>query len=279
MSKLPDDFDWNIYTSINNDLKGFNEEEAKTHYLRHGFSENRIYKMINLHNKNVVLITSKIYVSNKKFSYTSNRSIYTIEERFNQTLETIHSIKKNITNTYIILFDNSFFANKDYYNMLNNNVDKFINITNNNTLNFYTDIYQYKAFSDVSQQLSFYNTFFKYVDMNSFNKFFKISGRYLVNHRFNFNNYNNNANIFKKNNDVTDRDYYYTCFYKLNSKIIHLYFEQLKQLIDNKHLYENTYSDLEVILPKFLINTNAISLTDTLGITQRIAVNNTIEDI
>jgi len=233
-------------------------------------------KNINLQNKNVVLITSKIYVSDKKFSYVNNRSVYTVNQRFEQTIETIKSIRINIPNSHIILFDNSIFDN-NYKKILENNVDTFINITDDKTLNFYTNDYEYKAFSDISQQLSFYNTFFKNVDINSFKNFFKISGRYSMNNTFNFNNYDNEHNIFKKNNNVLDRDYYYTCFYKLNSNILNEYFISLQNLIDNKNLYENSYSDLEVILPRLFIN--RISLVENLGITQRIAVFETTEDI
>ena len=55
---------------------------------------------------NVVLITSKIYVSNKPLTYINTRSIYSSEQRLNQTLETINSIKKYIPNYFIVLFFN-----------------------------------------------------------------------------------------------------------------------------------------------------------------------------
>ena len=152
-----------------------------------------------------------------------------------------------------------------------------MNITNNKLLNFYTDQYEYKAFADIAQQLMFYNSFFKFVDITSIKNIFKISGRYIINNTFNFNDYDNNSIIFKQNNSITDRDYYYTCFYKLTPYIMHEYFDKIQLLIDNKHLYENNTSDLEVILPKLLID--KITLLSNLGITQRIAVFNTIENI
>ena len=98
-----------------------------------------------------------------------------------------------------------------------------------------------------------------------------------MNNTFNFNNFDNEHNIFKKNNNVLDRDYYYTCFYKLNSNILNEYFISLQNLIDNKNLYENSYSDLEVILPRLFID--RISLVENLGITQRISILDNFEDI
>jgi hypothetical protein len=275
--KLPNDFDWIVYKNINTDLSHLNQDEAIKHYFEYGHSENRIYKFIDLKEKNVVFITSKIYISNEKFSYVDIRSVYTPEERYIQTLETIMSIRNKIPNPYIILFDNSKFLNNDYYNGLKNNVDTFINITNDENLNYHTDKYQYKAFSDLSQQISMYNTFFKFVDMKTIKSFFKLSGRYIINDSFNINNYENNNIIFKKNKKVLDRDYYYTCFYKLTPEIIHEYFNKLKILIDKKQLYENDKSDLEVILPKIIIE--KITLTENLGITQKIAILKEFEDI
>jgi hypothetical protein len=274
---LPSDFDWIVYKNINTDLSHLNQNEVIKHYIEYGYAENRIYKFIDLKNKNIVFITSKIYTSDNKFSYVDIRSVYTPEERFIQTLETIVSIRNKIPNPYIILFDNSIFINNDYFNVLKINVDKFINITTDENLNYHTDKYKYKAFSDISQQLSMYNTFLKFVDIKTIKNFFKLSGRYIINDSFNFNNYDNNDIIFKKNNNVIDRDYYYTCFYKLTPNIIHEYFYKLKILFDKKHLYENNISDLEVILPKTIID--KITLIEKLGITQKIAVFKEIEDI
>ena len=276
-NSIPKIFDWRVYTGINNDLKHFNEKEAMQHFTDCGYLENRIYKLIQLDNKNVVFITSKIYVSNAKFSYATNRSIYTPEQRYYQTIETILSIRMNIPNSYIILFDNSVFKDHQQFNFLNNNVDVFLNITNDETLNFYTDRYEYKAFSDMYQQLMMYNSFLKFVDLKTIKNIFKISGRYVINSSFHFKNFDNNDIIFKKNKDVIDRDYYYTCFYKLTPTIIIEYFNKLQMLINNKHLYENNTSDLEVILPKLFIN--KMKPLQNLGITQRISVFNIIEDI
>jgi len=44
IKKIPKDFNWKDYVIINNDVKGFNEIEAKTHYFLNGRKENREYK-------------------------------------------------------------------------------------------------------------------------------------------------------------------------------------------------------------------------------------------
>jgi hypothetical protein len=218
-------------------------------------------------NTNIVIITSKIYVSNNEFSYNNNRSIYTPIERYNQVLETIKTVKQNIKNTYIILFDNSVF-NQEEYDKLQNSVDKFINIHDDKTLHYYTDICKFKAFAEIAQMIKIYDEYLNTYDFNNVKNIFKISGRYTINNNFDYNLYNNDYNIFAKNNNVIDRQYYYTCFYKLNINTYKELILNLKKCLENQQLYSGI--DLEVIIPK-LLNYNFKTLP-TLGITQNISV-------
>ena len=253
-------FFWEKYFNINDENLGNTE------------------KNINIENKNLVLITSKIFVSNTPYSYSKTRSTYTPEERMKQTLETITSVKIHIPDAFIVLVDNSNFdESSDFYHLIKEKVDIFINSYNNDELKFYTDEYIYKAFADISQQIDFYNKFLKYIEVDKIKNFFKISGRYYINQNFNYSIYNNKKNIFKKNKNVKDRNYYYTCFYKLDKNILHEYFNNLFNLRNNKEKYENHFSDIEVIVPHTIID--KITLVDTLGITQRIAVHNNEDEI
>ena len=231
----------------------------------------------NIENKNVVFITSKIHVSKNKFSYIDNRSIYTSEERLLQTIETIESIRKYIPDSYIVLFDNSVFnpLEKSIFNKL---TDSFINIIDNDELNYYTDICEIKAFSDISQQIAFLDLFLNSEKENetaeflsSIHHFFKISGRYLVNSDFDFNKYDNDKNIFKRNNTILKKEYFYTCFYKLNKDILVEYHDKLKKLL--KINFDEWKGDLdcEVLLPN-LIKESITEEKELLGITQRVAV-------
>jgi hypothetical protein len=285
-NNLPKDFNENIYYYLNPDVEEANKKNplftGAYHYSNFGCLENRPYKFDvtsqSLENKNIVIITSKIYVSTKPFSYINTRSVYTSEERFYQTIDTINSIKKYIPNAFIILFDNSKMDTNDHiYIILKKSVDLFLNNSSNKELNYYTDEYSYKAFADISQQIEIYNIFLKHIAIDKIGNFFKISGRYTINKDFQYLKYHNNKNIFKKNKDVLDRDYYYTSFYKLDKNILKEYFEKLILLRDNKHLYENNYSDIEVIVPNSIID--KITQVDTLGITQRIAVTGNIDEI
>ena len=225
-------------------------------------------------NKNIILITSKIYVSATKFSYSNSRSLYSSEERFTQTLKTISTIKQNIPDYFIILFDNSNFTEEEIL-LLNKNVDCFINITNNDKLNYYTNDCEYKYLADLFQQINSFYYFLKFIDQTKMKHFFKISGRYFLNNDFDYNIFDNNYNIFKKNENVTDRDYYYTSFFKISNTFFLEYFKKLIDIFDNKGEYFDL--DLEVIYGKcFLKN---MTLVDKLGITQFIASLPEISDI
>jgi hypothetical protein len=216
--------------------------------------------------KNIVIITSKIIVSQNKLSYIKNRSIYSIEERYKQTLETIESIRKYIPNSYIIMFDNTEFE-ENIYKKISNVVDVFINPINDKYIYEYTNICPYKQIAELSQL----KYILHYISNKKikFTNLFKISGRYIINSNFDYNKYKNNNNIMKKNNNVNDRLYYYTCFYKIHYDNFNDYINSINTVF-NKCLIDDIYAgnDLEVNFPHHL----SFKQINTLGITQRISV-------
>ena len=226
--------------------------------------------------KNIVLITSKIIVSNSPFSYTPIRSIYTKEQRFTQTIKTIESVRRYIPDSYIVLVDNSE-LNKIEKEILINLTDNLINVVNDETLNYNTNQNELKLFGEAAQQICFYNTFLKKINVKNICNFYKISGRYFINDTFNYNDFNNNLNIFKKNEKVLDRDYYFTSFYKLEPNTLVKYFSELNNVMNNSDKYNKSrVNDFEVIVPKIIENK---TLINNLGITQIYSVWNQIDNV
>jgi hypothetical protein len=220
--------------------------------------------------KNVVFVSSKIYVSNNNFTHSKIRSIYSTEDRFEQTIKTITSIRKYIPDSYIILFDNSDFSS-EYFEKLFNMVDLFINITTDETLNLYTNVKKTKVYGELAQTSKALDYFANYEKNFTIKQFFKISGRYLINETFNYSQYENDKNIFKKNNDVVDRNYFYTSFYKINGKNFNAYHDNIKKTFEESignDIYDS--AEFEVLIPKKL-NYDFIE-TDNLGITQNISI-------
>jgi hypothetical protein len=223
-----------------------------------------------LESKNIVFISSKVIVSNNKFDYSSSRSIYTTEERYEQTLKSIDSIRHYIPNSYIILFDNSDF-NETQYGELNGNCDLFLNVCNDINIYEYTNNKIYKLYGELAQTAFVLKYIIENLGHLKFDNFFKISGRYWINESFNYSDYINDNNIFKRKPDVTDRRYYYTSFYKISNKKFRTFVDLIVGMFnDSKNHNEFDGYDWEVLLSKKL-NYDFIELPN-LGITENIAV-------
>ena len=64
---------------------------------------------------NLVLITSVINTPNTPLSYSKTRSVFTREERFQQTKKTIQSIKEKIPNHTIMIVECTDFTEEEKY--------------------------------------------------------------------------------------------------------------------------------------------------------------------
>ena len=228
--------------------------------------QNEISNTEEINCDNLVLITSKIYVSDVSFDYINKRSIYTKEERLQQTLNTIDSIRKYIPNNYIVLVDNSIFKINEIH-QISSKVDKFINIINDSKVNTMTDNSEIKAYGEIAQTKQALD----FIDKSKFNNFFKISGRYLVNETFNINNYLIDNNVFKKEiigkiNKEMHKHLYLTFLYKICPSKFKKYVKTINDLFEVKGLTE----PYEFILPKYL--KYDFTLINNLGMTKNVSV-------
>ena len=247
-------------------------QDMKLNNVIHSFADKYVIsnENENENEKNIVFISSKIYVSNKPFSYVDSRSIYSPKDRFEQTKNTIETIRKYIPDNYIILFDNSEFT-QDELIELSKIVDLFLNIKNDTLINYYTNEHKTKAYGDLAQTLGTLRYLNEQMQHLKFKNFFKISGRYIINETFNYEKYATEQNIFKKNSHVLDRPYFYTSFYKISSRNFLNYCETINKIYNEIQIHNNYDNiDWEVILPAQL-NYNFID-SNHLGITQNIAV-------
>jgi hypothetical protein len=227
--------------------------------------------------KNVVFISSKIYTSSANFTYSETRSIYSPIERFQQTLNTISSIRIHIPDSFIIMFDNSEFSSAQL-NKLNSVLDLFINIQTDLVINDYTNIKTTKAYGELAQTYAALNHIKTNMNYLKIKQFFKISGRYLINETFNYSDYDNDFNTFKRNTSIADRNYYYTSFYNISGCNFNNYCESITNMYNYSKTNDDYYNvDWEVILAKSL-NYNFIEISN-LGITQNIAVWNQMDKI
>lgn len=226
----------------------------------------------NFTKENLVLITSKIRVSEASFSYVSYRSVYSLDERFQQTVQTINSIRSFIPNSCIVLIDNSEDLPPRYTDYLHGNVDAFVT-SSSKTLKYFTDVNKFKAFAELAQMIELYNVLLYRLDVGGFKNVFKISGRYTVLPTFDIEQYNAlpNTNVFKRDESFTDRQYYYTCFYKISPCNFHAYFQILKGIFASQDVYiSQKMLDFEVMVPRAL--NYSFTQVKKLGIRQNVAV-------
>ena len=96
---------------------------------------------------------------------------------------------------------------------------------------------------------------------------------------FSFKRFNNNKNNFKLAVEIIDKnpnikDYFYTCFYKINYNYFDIFVIAIRSIIYDEKIYVNNIN-LEQILPnkiKNLSKKNTILNIKTLGLTQNISV-------
>lgn len=159
---------------------------------------------------NLVLITSVICIENKPLSYTNIRSIYSHKERFEQTIKTIQTIREKIPNSKIFIVECS---------NLNEDMTKYLVQNSNYFLNLYEDEKVRSNTTGLSKSLgegTMTICAIKYIKHNNieYDNLFKITGRYWLSDKFNYNYFNNdNIVINYINGDINNTC---TSLYKLH---------------------------------------------------------------
>lgn len=132
-----------------------------------------------------------------------NKGIYSMQERFEQTIETIDSIKRLDLGAYIILCDNSDILNEHKYE-LTNIVDLFI--SGNNSMDD-------KSYSESQQIIQIIDN----IKNLEYDVFFKISGRYFLKDDFDIGKYLNDEINFREFN-YDGRFCYSTVLYSFSKR-------------------------------------------------------------
>jgi len=216
--------------------------------------------------KNLVTVNSIINLPNTPFSYTPTRSIYTREERFEQTKKTIESIKEKISDCKILLIECTDFTEEEN-NYFSNNCDYILNLWDNKELHD-------KIFG-LSKSLgegTLTIMALRFIISNDlkFDNFFKISGRYFLNDYFDFERFENDKIVCVHINKSTL--FVSTVLYKIPYKYINKFHD---------FLVANTNKMVECIGYETLMalfvnefNEDEISFNPKLGVEGNISVSN-----
>jgi hypothetical protein len=210
----------------------------------------------------IFLITSVINTGVNPWSYCGTRSIFSTEDRYKQTVDTIESIRKIGSNTRIIMVECSSLSDEKEAT-LKSLVDIYINI--------YGEAEGIKAcletnkkgFGEAVQSLRA----IEYISKNNilFDRLFKISGRYFLNENFDDKKYSMECFTFKAPSSENSHS---TVIYSVPHSLVDKYEKSLRQVID----YYNTdaHEGYENLFPRLL---NPKIVLDTMGVTGLVAVN------
>jgi hypothetical protein len=150
-------------------------------------------------NKYTFIITSVIYFKNKPLSYSNSRSIYSPQERINQTILTINSIKKKIPEAKIIFLEGG--LSSKISNDLISKIDRYIYMGNIKIVRWLIDS-KFKSCGEAIMLL-----LIKFDILKDSEFILKISGRYFLNDNFNIEIWNKNFTCKVYNNTISTRLY------------------------------------------------------------------------
>ena len=212
----------------------------------------------------------------KPLWYHPQRSRFSAQERFNQTIETLKSIRLAIPDCFIVLIDNSP-IDREQAMRLESLANAFVNDVNNQDLRYWTDESEAKQIGEAMLLQQGLDALEEHEVM--YEQLFKLSGRYMLNHKFNLQTYNNTHNVFKlarvgKSLNLHKPFYAYTCFFNIYYEHIHAFravlssmTAELKAMIARNmstFLHDDVESRLSLMLPE-------VVYVEELGVTQRIS--------
>lgn len=206
------------------------------------------------------IITSVINTGNIPWSYCSVRSAFSVEDRFKQTLHTIQSIRDRKDHSAIMLVECSYLS-QEMEEILMKSVDYYIQCYKNDDIRLACINNGLKGYGEAMKTLAAV----QYINLNqiSFQRIFKISGRYYLDSFFSKDSYSLDQYSFKLYNNVNGSTVLYSVPYCLIEDFEH----SLKSIIT---IYQkNGARGYETLLP---IMCNPKKLVDTLGVCGYVAI-------
>jgi len=228
----------------------------------------------------VVLITSVINTSNNPLNYSSVRSVFTPDERFNQTLVGIESVRKRMQGSFIVLIEASN-IDADKSSKITEKVDLYLNFSDD--VRFIEIITgPNKSYGEAQLLLKFFLSN-QFKEMNVKNVY-KLSGRYFLDDSFDIDQYDNDFNCFKLikkvdgfgSTNIVPEWYitapsYFVSFYKITKQNIDQFVSVLKDKSDLLLTRNDIYHmDIEHLICTYFKQN--IKFVDTLGVSGNVAV-------
>ena len=181
--------------------------------------------------KNLIIISSVINTSKDGLSYTKTRSVYSSDERYEQTLKSIESCK--MVNNSEILFVETSTIDSQKEEKIKSLVDYYVNYSNDEVIQkVINGPLKGKA---ESTQLWFA---IKEININDYDNLFKLSGRYWFSEEFHYDNYYNENNIFIEGPNKSALG---TVMYKIHKKSFNQYVKCLDYCRSSDGMLEKNF--------------------------------------
>lgn len=240
---------------------------------------------------NVVLLTSAIY---------TNYGVYSTEDRIEQTIKTVESVKKYLPKAYIIFIDNSKEIikedNSPELKILLNSIQYYIdNSIDSDIKYFHKNVSNYDIGKNAMEAIGLFKGFLHIMNspdlshlVKNSNRIFKLSGRYQITDNFNLRNFDNLSTegkyIFKKaqpswipEEHTGVNSQLQTRFWAFDPQLflptIHMYKSIIENMINTFN--QGKYIDNEHSMSKFIPKDKLIEL-DIVGVCGNIAPNGMI---
>ena len=197
-----------------------------------------------------------------------------INVKYQQTLDTISSIRQHIPHSFIVLIDPSPNMPSMYEETLRHRVEAFIQPVDELVLQYHNqDSVTGISLLDNLLVIKAYNSYISnLLKLHAFKNFFKVSAPFALSSRFNFTNYDNGLLLFMTD-EILNSNNYSTKFYKLPVNLVHNFCQQLISIVLKKQEYLSMgYKTVEQILPIVLEMDSTVKSIDIVHIDENIDI-------
>ena len=206
----------------------------------------------------VVIVSGIVYVSNKELTGNTSRSIFSSDERYNQTIQTLQSIITYIPNSKIILLEQSKFFPEDKLKNISKYCDYIIQYKNDEQNDYNSNI---QGFNKGLGEMYVITHFLDIIKNKNFKTIFKTNGRYVITSDFDINNFINETTFKVIKGDGRMGIITYSVFYSISKDVLNLYIEHQKVWIK-----KNCRESVEHVLTMFVESIPNCNLITTIGI-------------
>ena len=204
--------------------------------------------------ENTVFITSLV-------NCNPSRTIYSRKDRFLQTKFTIQTVREKIPNSFIILIDITDFTQEER-DFFNSSCDIVINEYNSEIAKKCVFEHPNKSYGERYYLLRCFEELISRNIIHNVKNIYKVSGRYYLDNKFNYDDYNNDKTVVKIVDEKLWKNACTTCLFKLSIKDADIFFNSL---FHKEHFFLNGHC-MEHFMYLFITSFNSENYINLLNL-------------